>query len=344
VPDQATAVRLAQRMMAACSQPVDVGGSRLAVSASFGIALLRGTTRTAGGAPEVLKDADAALYRAKELGRESISVFDDRLQRVGRHRRQLEAEMEQALECDEFRLHYQPVRRCEDLEVLGVEALLRWQHPTRGLLGPDEFVPIAEQTGLLVPLGRWVLRTACRQVAQWQRDLGRREGSGDPLWLAVNVSPRQLGDLDLPAAVSDAQERAGLEPGSLVLELTESALLPGDAACRAALERLRATGVRLFLDDFGTGYSSLTHLTQLPIQAVKIDRSFVAGLPGDRRNAAVVSALMALTEELDLQLIAEGVETAEQLDALRTMGCPAVQGYLLDLPAPELPPTRPRRR
>jgi diguanylate cyclase (GGDEF)-like protein len=344
VPDQATAVRLAQRMMAACSQPVDVGGSRLAVSASFGIALLRGPTRTTGGAPEVLTEADAALCRAKELGRERISVFDDRLQRVGRHRRQLEAEMEQALECDEFRLHYQPVRRCEDLDVLGVEALLRWQHPTRGLLGPDEFVPVAEQTGLLVPLGRWVLRTACRRIAQWQRDLRQGERSGDPPWLAVNISPRQLGDLDLPAAVSDAQERAGLEPGTLVLELTESALLPGDAACRAALERLRATGVRLFLDDFGTGYSSLTHLTQLPIQAVKIDRSFVAGLPDDSRNAAVVSALVALTEELDLQLIAEGVETAEQLDAVRMMGCPAVQGYLLDLPASELPATRPGHR
>jgi EAL domain-containing protein (putative c-di-GMP-specific phosphodiesterase class I) len=259
-----------------------------------------------------------------------VQVFDARLSRVTRRRRQLESELHAALEAGEFRLHYQPVRRASDLQAVGVEALLRWQHPSRGLLPPDEFVPTAEQTGLLRPIGAWVLRAACEQVARWQRDPSRQ---GEPLWLAVNVSPRQLDDPGLPATVAAALERSALAQGTLALELTESALMVVDGH-RDALAQLRDTGAQLFLDDFGTGYSSLTHLTQLPISAVKIDKSFVAGVPGRQRQAAVVSALVALSAELDIEVIAEGVETAVQLRALQRMQCRSVQGFLFDRPAP----------
>ena len=335
VPDEGTAVRLAYRLQEACARPVVVAGASLSVSASIGITWSGRAAAAQPGAATLLAEADAALYRAKAQGRGRIEVFDERLQRATRSRRQLEAELQAALEREEFRLTYQPVRRSGDLHVLGVEALLRWQHPSRGLLLPGEFVPTAEHTGLLGPLGAWVLRTACAQAARWQQDPARR---GDPLWLAVNVSPRQLDDPQLAETVADALSASGLADGSLALELTESALLAGDDDHRTTLRKLRETGASLFLDDFGTGYSSLTHLTQLPIQAVKIDKSFVAGLPGNARDAAVVSALIALSAQLSLDVIAEGVETAEQLRSLRLMDCPAVQGFLHDRPAadPEL--------
>jgi EAL domain-containing protein (putative c-di-GMP-specific phosphodiesterase class I) len=241
----------------------------------------------------------------------------------------VEADLELALERDELRVHYQPVRRTRDLRVVGVEALVRWQHPTRGLLLPGEFIPVAEQTGLVVPLGQWVLETACRQAARWQRC---RSADDPPLWVAVNLSARQLGEPGLAEGVAAAQRDAGLRAGTLALELTESALLPDETTHDGALDRLRDSGARLFLDDFGTGYSSLTHLTGLPIDTVKIDRSFVAGLPGSRRNAAVVSALVRLGRDLGLSVIAEGVELPRQLRALQLLGCPSVQGFLNDLP------------
>ncbi len=330
ITDEA-AVRLAERMRTSCSQPVDVPGSMLTVSASFGITFGQRPAARPRSSAVLLDEADAALYRAKDQGHGQIQVFDDRLQRATRRRRQMEVDLAEALERNEFRLHYQPVRRTGDLHTVGLEALVRWQHPSHGLLPPDEFIPVAEQTGLIVPLGEWVLHAACEQAARWQRQQARSE---EPILLAVNVSPRQLDDPRLPAAVAAAQQEAALAPGSLVLELTESALLPGDATHHDALTRLRSTGVQLFLDDFGTGYSSLTHLTQLPIQAVKIDRTFVAGLPGNRRNAAVVSSLITLSADLGIQVIAEGVETSEQLHALQFMHCHMVQGFLLDRPKP----------
>jgi diguanylate cyclase (GGDEF)-like protein len=328
VPDASDAVDVATRMGSFCAEPVELCGSMQSVTASFGITLTRPSTDRSRDVATLLGEADAALYRAKDLGRGRVQVFDATLRRATSRRRAFEAELKAGLERGEFRLHYQPVRRTGDLHPIGVEALLRWEHPSRGLLMPGDFIPAAEQSGLLVPLGKWVVRTACRQVAGWQRQLPGE----DPLWVAVNVSPRQLGDADLPAVVAAAQQEAGLARGSLVLELTESALMPGDETHREALTQLRETGVRLFLDDFGTGYSSLTHLTELPVQAVKIDRSFVAGIPTNRRHTAVVSALIALSAELDLRVIAEGLETREQLEALRAMRCQAVQGFLLDLP------------
>jgi diguanylate cyclase (GGDEF)-like protein len=340
IADETAAIEIADRIQGACGQPVELGGSPLPVSASVGVTVSHPAETGADDAATLLGEADAALYRAKAKGRGRVQLFDDRLEWSTRLRRRMEAELQAALEREEFRLHYQPIRRSCDLRVVGVEALVRWQHPTRGLIPPGDFLPTAEHAGLLVPIGAWVLRAACRDVAGWQRDLGR---TGDPLWLAVNVSPRQLNDPGLPGDVAAAQRDAALASGSLVLELTESALMSGDAHGEA-LTRLHDTGARLFLDDFGTGYSSLTHLTDLPIQAVKIDRSFVSGVTEKGRSAAVVSALIALSEELDLQVIAEGVERPDQLEALRRMHCQAVQGFLLDVPsvAPSLAaPTRP---
>ncbi len=336
VPDEATAVALARRLQEACSQPAALAGSGQRVCASVGLTW-SGRPSAPRTAAALLSEADLALYRAKDQGRGRLQVFDHGLQRSARRRRRLETELAEALDREEFRLHFQPVRRAGDLAVVGVEALLRWQHPSRGLLLPDEFVPTAERSGLLVPLGAWVLATACRQAAAWQRT---RRTAAAPVWLAVNVSPRQLDDPRLPDTVRRVLRETGLVAQSLALELTESALLAGGDNHREALAQLRQTGAQLFLDDFGTGYSSLTHLTELPIQAVKIDKSFVAGLPGNRRNAAVVSSLITMSAELDLKVIAEGVETAEQLWALRRMHCQAVQGFLLDLPAEEPSLTR----
>jgi len=332
IPDEAAAVRLAHRLRAACAEPVTAGGSNLVLSASFGVTWTGGTPTDVRTAAGLLGEADAALYGAKESGRGRVQVFDEGLRRSTRRRRQLESELEESLANGEFRLHYQPVRRVGDLGVAGVEALVRWQHPGRGLLAPGHFIPTAERAGLLVPLGEWVLRTACERAATWQHD---RALTPSVPWVSVNVSPRQLDDPRLPDTVAAVLASTGLEPGRLALELTESAILAGDDDHHTALSRLRETGVLLFLDDFGTGYSSLTHLTQLPIHAVKIDRSFVAGLPGNRRSAAVVSSLVSLGAALDLDVVAEGVETVHQLDALRSMRCPAVQGFLLDRPGPE---------
>jgi EAL domain-containing protein (putative c-di-GMP-specific phosphodiesterase class I) len=261
------------------------------------------------------------------------AVFDERLQSQARRQLELDSQLVRGLDRDEFVLHYQPIRSVADGRVLGLEALLRWQHPTYGLVMPDQFIPKAERSGLIVPLGRWVLQAACAQVAQWQREL---YGSGqDPLWVAVNVSPRQLDDPDLPGDVSKALRDHGLDNGSLRLELTETYLLDDGETGLAALTKLHDAGAVLVLDDFGTGYSALTHLTRFPIDALKVDRTFIAGLGNNPRDSAVVSAITALGGELDVDVIAEGVETAEQMSQLRATGCSGVQGFLLDRPSPE---------
>ena len=331
--DEQTAPALARRMLEASMEPLAVEGAILTVTASAGVALTSGRRGGAITVEALLREADTALYRAKDHGGGQVELFNERMQVQAQARLQLEAELRGAIDRRELTLHYQPVRSTTDQQVLGVEALVRWRHPERGLLPPREFLPMAEQTGLIVPLGQWVLRAACEQAGNWQRELARPPGKS--LRIAVNVSPRQLEDPELPRHVAEAIHASNLTAGTLALELTETALLDGGDTGQAALTQLGAAGAKLILDDFGTGYSSLTHLARFPIEALKIDRSFVAGLDHDPRDTAIVSAVVALGAELDVNVIAEGVETTHQLEVLRKMGCQAVQGFLLDHPQPQ---------
>jgi diguanylate cyclase (GGDEF)-like protein len=324
---------LTQRMVEAATMPLEFEGTVLSVTASVGVTLNSRRQQAGANAEELLREADIALYRAKDHGGNRIELFNERMQAQAQARLKLEAELRTAIDQDQLTLHYQPIRTTGGQQLVGLEALIRWQHPVRGLLPPDDFLPLAEQSGLIVPLGRWVLQEACRQTARWQRELGGP--AGRPLRIAVNVSPRQLDDPELAGLVASSIARSGLLPGTLTLEITETALLDGGDAGHAALNALVAAGASLVLDDFGTGYSSLTHLARFPIQALKIDRSFVAGLDTDSRDAVIVSAVIALGAELGMNVIAEGVENEQQLEILLQMKCPAVQGYLLDRPSPQ---------
>ena len=332
VPDEQAAVAIVNRLLAAAAAPLAVEGAVLTVTASAGVALTAGDRVPVTTAEALLREVDTALYRAKHHGGARAELFDEGMQIRAQARRTLEFELRRAIDRDELVIHYQPIRSAADQHVTAVEALVRWQHPVRGMLAPDEFLPLAEQTGLIVPLGRWVLRAACQQAAQWQRR--RQGGPGEQLRIAVNVSPRQLEDHELPVQVAEVIKSTGLMPGTLSIELTETALFDESEAGHVALTRLVAAGATLILDDFGTGYSSLTHLARFPIEALKIDRSFTAGLDKDQRDTAIVSAVIALGAKLGVNVIAEGVETSEQLATLRRMGCPAVQGFLLDRPRP----------
>ena len=330
LPDELTAPAVARRLLEACSKPLVVAGHHFTVTASVGLAVSIGRSPHELNADTLLRDADTALYRAKAQGRDGLQLFDESLQVQAKARQQLEAELSLAIQQDELVMHYQPIRAVDDERVLGVEAFVRWQHPRRGLLPPSAFVPLAEQTGQIVALGRWVLRAACAQAGQWQRASAGL--AGGQLRIAVNVSPVQLDDPELPELVAQCIASNGLAAGTLALELTETALLVGGEAGQSALNRLTDAGAELSLDDFGTGYSSLTHLARFPIQSLKIDHSFVAGLDRDAKDAAIVSAVIALGAELDVRVIAEGVETPDQLRILQAMGCREVQGFLLDLP------------
>lgn len=327
--DEQVAMAMVGRLLEACSRQLAVDGSLLTVTASAGVALTGAGHGRDGSSEALLREADIALYRAKENGGDRVELFDQQLQLQAQARLTLESELRAAIDRNELTLHYQPIRATADEEVVCVEALVRWRHPERGLLSPDDFLPLAEQTGLIVPIGHWVLRTACEQMAAWQ------QSPATPGWgmrVSVNVSARQLEDLELPGQVAQAIADSGLAAGSLILELTETALLVGGETAYAALNNLVGAGAALSLDDFGTGYSSLTHLARFPIDALKIDRTFIAGLDKDPRDTAIVSAVIALGAELGVSVIAEGVETQHQLAVLRRMGCPAVQGFLFDRP------------
>jgi len=274
----------------------------------------------------LLSDADAAAFRAKELGRNRIEVFDRSLRDRVTEQVTTERELRRAGERDELSLRYQPIVDLRTGFLEGVEALLRWDHPERGLVGPTEFISIAEDTGLIVGIGDWVLRTACIQAAQWldEHELPR------PFKLSVNLSARQLTDRSLGESVVRAREHSGLPTGSLALEVTESVFLQPEAI--ALLTELRGHGVRIMLDDFGTGYSSLSYLRQFEVDALKIDRSFISELGERRRDALLVSALVQMASALNIDAIAEGVETTQQAQMLRVLGCGLAQGYLFARP------------
>lgn len=322
----ADATRTAQRMTEALHAPVTVGGRQLVVTASVGVAV---TLTAEESAQDILRHADLAMYAAKEGGRARTELFDEASTPQFVDRVELEAGLHSALARGDLEVYYQPALCLATREVLGFEALLRWRHPARGLLPPATFIDIAEDTSLIVPIGAWMLDEACRTLAAWSE----RAPEHASLVVGVNVSAVQLRHPDFMSHVARALDRSGLEPSRLAIELTESVLVAGQGSVET-LAALHAMGVRLALDDFGTGYSSLSYLGRLPLDIVKIDQSFVAGITSGGPNNAIVAAVISLAHSLGLVCVAEGVETPEQATALVSLGCRFAQGYLFGRPGP----------
>jgi len=291
------------------------------MNASIGISLAPRDVNDAAG---LLKNADIALYRAKTAGGGSYRMFDIAMDLEARARNALEVDLRNAVARNEFEVYYQTVADFESGEVCGVEALVRWHHPTRGMVRPDEFVPLAEETGLIVPIGEWVLRTACLQAAKWPKNLK----------LAVNLSPVQFKRGDLAEVVAAALAESGLPPERLEVEITETVNLQRNAYNLDQLVGIKKLGVSIALDDFGTGFSSLSYLRSFPFDVIKIDRSFVAEMSSRKDCAAIVNAVIALGKSLGVETTAEGVETPEQFELLRIAGCVLAQGYMISKPRP----------
>jgi diguanylate cyclase (GGDEF)-like protein/PAS domain S-box-containing protein len=319
------AAECAENVLAAIARPVSVEGRKLVVTASIGIALYPDDGDTAG---LLLRNADIALHSAKDAGRNNIQFFTERMNTAARSRLEMEEALRHGLERDEFIVHYQPQVDLATGALIGFEALVRWQHPDLGLMLPGDFIPIAESTGLIVPLGERVLMTACRHAALWQAV------ADAPLSVAVNVSARQFRHKGFVESVKTTLASARLDPRLLELEITENTIMEHGAETTATLEATGRLGVQLAIDDFGTGYSSLSYLKRLPIDTVKIDQSFVADLPGDPEAGAIVGAIIALAHNLGLKVVAEGVETREQFAYLRDHGCDRAQGYFFGRPQP----------
>jgi diguanylate cyclase (GGDEF)-like protein/PAS domain S-box-containing protein len=307
----------AARVVNCLSRPFELAGKSLIVTASAGVTL----NGPGDGPDELIRNADMAMYLAKQDGKACVRRYEPALHHAALDRLELEADLRRALDRDELVLHYQPTVQISDGAVRGFEALVRWQHPRRGLLGPMEFIPLAEETGLIVDVGRWVLEEACRQNRVWQERFARE------LTIAVNVSARQLRDTGLVACVRNALAASELAPRDLTLEITESVLMDNSDAAIARLHELKALGIRLAIDDFGTGYSSLNYLRALPVDIVKIDKVFVDGVASDREAHGLIKAILSMAETLELQAVAEGVESFEQACRLEQLGSPLVQGF-----------------
>ncbi len=315
---------VARKVLEVLSEPVRVEQHDIYIGASIGISVFPGD---GSDAEALIKNADTAMYQAKELGRNNYQFYTPELTRLSLERFELERGLRLALERDELLLHYQPQSVLQKIDCVGAEALVRWQHPQLGLIPPDRFIPLAEETGLIQALGRWVLRSACHQAQLWQE-------RGIPLRVAVNLSGQQIVHGDIVETVREVLAETGLDPHWLELEITEGFVLSHAEAGIHTLQRLKALGISLAIDDFGTGYSSLSYLKRLPVDRLKIDRSFVQGVPDDRNDAAIVTTIIAMARSLGLEVIAEGVETAAQLEFLREQRCDEYQGYLLGRPLP----------
>jgi len=315
--------QLAQKVLSQFAAPAVIGGHEVFVSASIGIALYPTDTEDADS---LLKFADSAMYHAKESGRANYQFYSHEMTASVQARLRLETDLRHALDNHEFFLHYQPQVDARSDRITGVEALLRWCDPAGNPIPPDQFIPLAEDTGLIVPIGKWVLETACAQLKRW-RDAGH-----DELTLSVNVASRQFRDPTFTDTVGDAIAAAGIPPQMIELEITESILLEHSDDTLRTLNELKRIGVALAIDDFGTGYSSLSYLKRFPIDRVKIDQSFVRDLASDNDDLAIVRAIIALARALRLAVIAEGVETGEQLALLRHEACHDYQGYFFAHP------------
>lgn len=310
----------ARRILNAMTRPIRYDGKRLQVGASIGLAR---SGEHGGDFDMLIRNADAALYRVKLAGKNGFRFFDDEIRLASEVRRRLEAELRRALTKHQLSLHFQPQVRIATGEMAGVEALLRWNHPVLGAVPPDRFIPIAEETGLIVPIGEWVIDEACRLAAEWP----------DHVTVSINLSPLQLGKTNLVDAVTSALDTYGLTPGRLGIEVTESVFLNEALTPLADLIQLHELGVKLSLDDFGTGYASLSYLKKLPFDVIKIDRSFIRDMPTSTQSAAIVAAVVNLARSLGMETIAEGVETEEQSILLKAAGCSIMQGYLIGRPA-----------
>jgi diguanylate cyclase (GGDEF)-like protein len=321
VADPAEATSLAQRVIIAVGEPFDIDGHLAAVGASIGIALSPGDGSTS---EKLLRNADLALYRAKDDGRGTFHFFEPAMDEQMQSRRILEQDLRKALPSGEFELYYQPVVNLRSGTISGFEALIRWNHPQRGLISPATFIPLAEESGFIVPLGEWVIRQACLTAADWP----------EHLHVAVNISASQFRSAGLMQVIVGALAASGLKATRLEIEITETVLLQDKEATLAILHRLRALGVRIAMDDFGTGYSSLTYLQSFPFDKIKIDRSFVKDITENSGSLNIVRAVAALANGMGMTATAEGVETTEQLDRITAEGCTEMQGYLFSRPLP----------
>ena len=313
------ALQLAQRLVQMLGVPFEIDGQPSTIGVSIGIALHPADGETPDA---LLRNADAALYSAKASGRNTCRLFDASLGSVQEEKFLIERDIRDAIENERFSLVYQPICDCQTLQVCGLEALLRWDHPTKGMIPPSRFVPIAEASGLILPLGRWALERACADAAAWDK----------PVCLSVNFSPMQFRQPGLPAEIGAVLARTGLSPARLDLEVTEGLLLDDSGVVLETMHELRAQGIRITLDDFGTAYASLSYLRRFPFDQLKIDMSFVQGMCDDDATLAIVETVLALGERLRLDVVAEGVEEEQELETLRRLGCARVQGYLTGRP------------
>ena len=321
--DSSDAIRVANRMQQSLTATSLIATLDRVSTASIGIAIYHGRYESPEG---LLRDADTAMYRAKAQGGGQYEIFDESMYTSAVALLSLEADLKRAVENEEWRIVYQPILALHDAKVVGVEALVRWRHPQRGLLAPAEFIEVAEGTGLIVPMGAWVLRTACRQAQAW------RAAKQPNLWVSVNISGRQFQDQNLVTLISEALRDSGLPGEGLRLEITEGVAMKDFAYSAVVLNRLGELGIQTWLDDFGNGYSSLGYLNRFPIRTIKIDRSFITGVPADPKNSAIIEAITSLGHALGLGVVAEGVEYAEQTAFLKAVGCDQMQGYLLGRP------------
>lgn len=321
----ADAAKVARRLLGMLKPVFQLSGQELHISSSIGIALFPqdGTDMTS-----LLQNADAAMYRAKEQGRNNYQFYTTTLNAQSSQRLVLENSLHSALERQEFVIYYQPQVNVDTGQIIQVEALLRWQHPKLGLVSPQTFIPLAEETGLIVPIGEWVLRQACRQWQHWHQ-IGLPD-----MRVAVNLSARQLQHPDLVATVTTLLQESQLPPSILELEITETAAMRDVDATIETLQALRSLGVRISMDDFGTGYSSLSYLKKFPLHGLKIDRAFIQEVAHNEADRAMVTAIIAMAQGLRLNVVAEGVETLAQLEGLRAMGCTDMQGFLFSQPLP----------
>ncbi|HEY3058407.1 MAG TPA: EAL domain-containing protein [Chloroflexota bacterium] len=315
---------VADRILDALRAPIRIGDRDVFVSASVGVAL---STPRQSRPDSLMRNADVAMYQSKTNGKARHSQYDARLQKMAMERLELETDLRQALELDQLELHYQPILSLQDGRVAEVEALVRWRRPGFGLVYPTSFIPVAEETGLIVPIGRWVLREACRQAADWRRDSAE-------LVMSVNLSARQFRHPGLLGDIAATLAETGLPAHSLKLEITESVAIDDAETALVKLQALKAIGVQLAIDDFGTGYSWLGYLKRFPVDALKIDRSFIQGMGQDSQDAAIVESVVALARTLHLSVIGEGIETPAQAAHLRALGCDRGQGFLFARPQP----------